>query len=222
MSLLAGGRMTILLAFKSLPLLLISFIGFLAIGLGNLGLFILFIGHAIIVPAITELLHLGTASSSNSMTSSNEIAQLVPLIPVSGASYTGQVNIMPSYWMAHISFFFGYLLMNAVSIYTQAANKTADKNMVTSRKSRAATIIASVVIILIVLSVLRIYATGLETIGGVGLAIVVLGFAGVGWYKLAETSGARNSDIFGIASQMISQESGNNAPMTCVYKSTPS
>jgi hypothetical protein len=220
MSLLAASRMTILLAFKSLPLLLISFVGFLAIGLGNLGLFMLFIGHAIAVPIITELLHLGTGSTAN-MSTSNDIAQLVSLVPTTGASYTAPVNIMPSYWMAHISFFFGYLLMNAVSIYTQVADKTADKNMVTSRKSRAATIISSVVILLLVLSALRIYATGLETMGGVGLAIVVLGFAGVGWYKLAETWGARNSDIFGIASQMVTQESGNNTPMTCVYKSTP-
>jgi len=211
--------MTILLAFKTLPLLLIGFIGFLAIGLGNLGLFILFIGHALVVPTITELLHRVTGISS-SMTTSNDIAQLVPLVPSSGASYTAPVNIMPSYWMAHISFFFGYLLMNAVGIYTQVPDKTADKNMVASRMSRASTIITITVLLLVVLSMMRMYTTGIETPAGIMLAIVVLGFAGVGWYKLAETCGARNSDIFGIATQMISQETSKNTPMTCVYKTT--
>ena len=213
--------MTILLAFKSLPLLLISFIGFLAIGLGNLGLFVLFIGHALIVPTITEALHYGTKGSLSSMTTSNDIAQLVSLVPSTGASYDKPVNIMPSYWMAHISFFFGYLLMNAIAIYTQVSDKNAAPTAVSTRKARAATIIASVVIFLVVLSGLRIYATGNESIAGVALAVVVLGLAGVGWYYVAQTCGARNSDIFGIASQMMAQESSKNKPMTCVYKAKP-
>lgn len=215
MSILGKIRMTLLLAFKSLPLLLIGFIGFLAIGLGNMGLFMLFIGHAVLVPTITEFIHMGT-NGGQSMSTYNEISQLVPTIPATGASYSGAVNVMPSYWMAHISFFFGYILMNAVMLYTAKPDKRASAAAVASRKSRAATLIASSVILLVVLSVLRVGATGNETFAGVVIAIFALGFAGVGWYALAQVCGARNSDIFGIAQKMVSQDSANK-PMTCVY-----
>lgn len=209
--------MTLLLAFKSLPLLLVGFIGFLAIGLGNMGLFMLFIGHAVIVPILTEGVHLATGGQPGNITDKNDIAQLVALVPSSGESYTAPVNVVPSYWMAHMSFFFAYILTNAVVIYTAVPSKTASVDAVSSRKSRAATLIATSVILLVVTTMLRMYTTGNETIPGIMAAILVLGGAGAGWYMLAEVCGARNSDIFGIAQQMMSQDSAATKPVTCVY-----
>jgi hypothetical protein len=220
MSLLAQVRITLLLAFKSLPLLLIGFIGFLAIGLGNMGLFMLFIGHAVLVPIVTEISHALTNSPSN-LTTYNDVSQLVPVMPANGASFNmGPVNVVPSYWMAHISFFFGYILMNAVMIYVAVPHKTASPAAVASRKSRAATLIATSVILLVTLTMMRISLTGNETFTGVTVAVLALGFAGVGWYKLAEVCGARNSDIFGIAQQMVSQDTAASKPVTCVYAPT--
>lgn len=213
-------RMLLLLAFKSLPLLLIGYIGFLAIGLGNMGLFMLFIGHAVAVPTLTELIHLATGNSASNLTTYNESAQLVPIKPTDGTSFTGPANVVPSYWMAHIAFFFGYILMNAAMIYVAKPDKTASPNAVASRKSRAATLIATSVILLVTLSMLRISLTGNETFIGVTVAVLFLGFAGVGWYKLAEVCGARNSDIFGIVQQMLAQDSAASKPVTCVYAPT--
>ena len=208
--------MVLLLAFKSLPLLLIGFIGFLAIGLGNMALFMLFIGHAVAVPTFTEIMHLATNSPSN-LTTYNDIAQLVPIKPTDGTSFVGPVNVVPSYWMAHISFFFGYILMNAVMIYVAEPSKTASPAAVASRKSRAATLIATSVVLLVTFTILRMSLTGNETFLGVTVAVFGMGFTGVGWYKLAEVCGARNSDIFGIAQQMVAQESAASKPVTCVY-----
>lgn len=221
MSILGTVRSTILSAFVAMPLLLISFVGFLAIGLGNLGLFILFMGHALAVPALTELLHVifGTAGS---LRVANDISQLVPRMPTNGAAWSGVVNIMPSYWMAHISFFFGYLLMNAISIYRLPADKKSADWLVESRVTRAATTIATTVVLVVVLSVVRYFATGTETLAGIVLAILALGGLGMGWYELAAACGARNADVFGVAQQMIPQSRSNEKPMTCVYSPRPS
>ena len=217
MPILAQTRGILILAFKALPLLLISFIGFLAIGLGNLSLFLLFIGHATLVPLATELLHL-VFNKSGSLITSNDISQLVPIIPTSGASYNAPVNVMPTYWMAHISFFFGYILTNAVSIYTLPPQKQAADWMIISRQTRAATLIGASVISFLTLSALRFYLTGSETVAGILLATTVLGGLGAFWYYIASLCGARNSDIFGVAQQMMSKDSSQDKPMTCVYK----
>jgi hypothetical protein len=214
-------RSTILLAFKALPLLLISFIGFIAVGLGNLSLFLLFIGHATIVPLITELSHYGTAKYGQ-LSVPNDISQLVPLSPTSGTSYNTPVNVMPTYWMANLAFFFGYLLMNAIEIYRLPAAPQAADWMIISRKTRAATLIASSLVLLFTFSAIRYSLTGTETLGGIAFAIVVLGGSGMAWYQLAtNVLGARNSDIFGVVQQMVSQNTGDTKPVTCVYKPSP-
>jgi len=223
MSLLATIRSTILLAFKALPLLLISFIGFLAIGLGNLSLFVLFLGHSVIVPVVVEIMH--KATSSSTLDVGGDISQLVPLVPTTGASYGGLVSNFPSYWMAHICFFFGYLLTNAITIYTgyglppTAAN--APDWAVEARKTRAATLITTTVILWVLVSYLRYSLTGAERAAGLISAFVVLGGLGCGWYFFAQLCGARNSDIFGIVQQMVTQDDSNSKPMTCVYAPKP-
>ena len=222
MPILSTIRETILLAFKSLPLLLISFIGFLAIGLGNISLFILFIGHAIIVPVATELVHYGTRGSN--FVATNEIAQLVPMVPTTGASYTSPTNIFPSYWMAHLSFFFGYILTNAITIYTgyglPSKAKAAPNWAVEARVTQGITLIATTVILWLLTAWLRLYATGAESLNGIILAIFLMGGLGCGWFFFAQLCGARNADIFGVSQQMLSQ-SDDTAPMTCVYQARP-
>ena len=213
-------RTTILLAFKALPLLLISFIGFLALGLGNISLFMLFIGHALAVPIATEALHAGTKSRGE-LVLPNDVATLVPLSPTTGVSYNTPVNMLPSYWMAHISFFFGYILMNAISISLMSSEKGAADWMIISRKTRATTLIVSTVVLFFLIAFLRFYMTGIETAAGISLAMVVLGGVGMGWYKLAEVCGASASDVFGIAQKMVTQGTGDKKPVTCVYAPKP-
>ena len=220
MPLLANTRATILLAFKALPLLLISFIGFLAIGLGNVSLFLLFLGHAIVVPVATEICHLGTST----LVTTNEISQLVPLVPTTGATYNSPTNIIPSYWMAHLSFFFGYILTNAVTIYTgyglPEKAKGAPDWAVDARTTRGATLITTTLVLWFTFSWLRWYLTGAESAGGMTVAFLLLGGLGSAWYFFAQLCGARNADIFGVSQQMLSQ-GDDTAPMTCVYQPKP-
>jgi hypothetical protein len=227
MPILAQIRSTLLLAFRYLPLLLISFIGFLAIGLGNTALFILFIGHAAVVPLVTELLHM--AFSTSNLMSINDVSQLVPLLPSTGESATGTANIYPTYWMAHISFFFGYLITNAGKILTAETDLSVIKNAtskaslelkINARKQKAGILIASLLFFYLLLCLIRYYATGAEHIFGMMMSLPLLAIA-VGWYYFAEACGATNSDIFGIAMQMMSVDTAQDKPKACVYTGTP-
>jgi hypothetical protein len=227
MPILAEIRSTLLLAFRYLPLLLISFIGFLAIGLGNTALFILFFGHALIVPLVTGLLHM-LFSTSNLM-SINDVSQLVPLLPSTGESAIGTANIYPTYWMAHISFFFGYLITNAAKILTaetdlrilnNATSRAAVELKIQARKQKAGVLIASLFFFYFLLCFIRYYATGAEHIFGMMISLPLFGIA-IGWYYFAEACGATNSDIFGIAMQMMSADTAQDKPKACVYTGTP-
>jgi len=216
MSLLATVRSTILSGFKALPLLLVGFIGFLSIGLGNLSLFLLFIGHAVFVPIFTEISH--GVFTTGKLIIPNDVSQLVPLSPTSGSSYTTSTNVVPSYWMAHISFFFGYLFMNAISVYTMTSDKNAADWMIISRKTRAATLIATSLFLLVILTFLRFYLTGIENPQGIAVAIGLMGGLGILWSWMATSFfGVSASDIFGVAHQMVTQDTGNKKPVTCVY-----
>ena len=215
MPVLSDIRLTLLSAFKALPLLLISFIGFLAIGLGNMGLFMLFIGHATIVPMLTIVAN-SVLGGSTSTVLSNDVSQLVPL--ASSTYNSATVSVMPSYWMAHMSFFLGYLLTNAATVYSLPVNSKVSKWLTDSRKTRAATIIVTTLGIWLGLATMRYLMTGgAETRNGILTAVVLLGGAGAAWYKLAEVCGARNSDLFSIVQQSVTTAK-NDKPTTCVYK----
>lgn len=228
MPVLATLRTSLLLAFKSLPLLLIGFIAFLAFGLGVTSLFILLTGQAIIVPLLTEIFHALSSGSPNiALLSRNDISQLLP------GSAEGPINVFPSYWMAQIAFFFGYLLANAVVMYTTPPDvnrimgassdkaKKAINEKVAARKEKALMLIMSTVLFFLLITCLRVIATGAETFAGILVATFVLGGAGAGWYLLAQQLGATSSDIFGIAMQMMTPDSAAMKPKTCVYTGKP-
>ena len=229
MSILDTLRIGLLLVFKYLPILLISFILFLSFGLGNTSLFLLLIGQSFLVPIFTELIHtflkVDDDIAGNNI---NEIAQLISTPPGTNRVPT---NVFPSYWMAHISFFFGYIFSNAVSMYTkkpdlsviqgassQKAKAILDAKIV-ARTEKAFVLIISTISIYVFITVLRYAATGVETVYGIIMAFFVFFWIGYGWYAVAEySSSATNSDIFGISMQMMSPQSAQNKPMACIYK----
>lgn len=221
-------RIGILLVFKYLPILLISFVLFLSFGLGNTSLFLLLLGQCFLVPILTEFAHMLPVGDEIAGNNINEMAQLISTPP--GTNPT-PINVFPSYWMAHMSFFFGYILSNAVSMYTkkpdlsviQGASSEKAKAIlnakIESRIQKALVLIISTISIYVFITVLRYAATGAETAYGLIMGSCVFFGAGYGWYALAEyTSSATNSDIFGIAMQMMSPESAENKPMACIYK----
>jgi hypothetical protein len=220
MELLDTLRQSILMAFRALPILLISFIGFLAVGLGNMGLFILFIGHALAVPLLTGIAHLITGKfytpgDPRAYVQGSDVVQLV-----ASMSNRLPVNVMPSYWMQHVLFFFGYLLANGVGLYLLPQEKGQSDVFVENRKAKARAVIILSVLAALGFTVLR-FGTGAETLRGVALAFVTGGGAGYAWYQFAAYCGARHADVFGVAPSMVPVRAKEEKAMTCVYAPKP-
>jgi hypothetical protein len=160
---------------------------------------------------------------------SNDISQLVPT-PL--GSVTTPVNVFPSYWMAHMAFFFGYLVANSVSMYRQDPDlsiiqgassdtvKASINTKVAARKEKAMILMISILCIFALMTAMRVVATGAETFAGIMISTLLFG-EGYAWYMGAEAIGTTNSDVFGIAMQMMTPESAATKPKTCVYTGKP-
>lgn len=221
-------RNTIIQAFMSFPYIMIWFIGFLAMGLGNLGLFVLFIGHALVLPLIVLLVHgliawkIPPVSDDSKFFVQSQVegksrAYVVPSYVTSDRF----VNVSPSYWMAHTLFMFGYIVGNAISIMNLPANPKVDKILIANRKTRATTVLTTTLFFTVLMIILR-YQTHSEKPYGIAIALVVGGIGGFLWYKFAETCGIRAADVFGIAQQVvIPSQAKDEKPMTCVYTAKP-
>ena len=217
-SILLRTRTSLITLFNVFPLIMASFIGFLAVGLGNLGLFILFIGQMVLVPIAVGLVHV----IIDFMYSTNPEALRAfykTSYAVTGDSTALDSNVTPSYWITQTLFLFGYMIANAVAITALPVDRSVDPVLVSNRNSRSYTIIVTSVIFALFAIALR-WNTGGETMYGV-IAGVTIGFGlGYGWYQFAATCGTRAADVFGIAQQII-PSSKNQKPMTCVYNPRP-
>lgn len=203
-------------------MLIIGFVAFLAVGLGNMSFFVLLLGHILVVPAagagshaLFDLVYKKRTDAPVYVPAS-DVGMLVP----SATRLEYQQNVAPSWWMAHVIFFMSYLLTNAVSVFMLAPEPKASDWMIENRKGRAASIIAVVLLVTIGLTWLR-YTTGTETLLGIGVALLLSGGLGVGWYKFAEFCGARHADVFGVVQQMLAVNAQDDVPMTCVYAPKP-
>jgi len=209
-------KMSLIMAFRSLPMLLIGFIGFMAIGLGNMGLFVLFIGQTVFLPIFVGLVHIVTGGMEIVHVPTTDVSQLVPSAPHAAA----QINVGPSFWLAQFLFFMGYLMANAVALYTVVPDPNLDDIQVGNQKSKAATAITTTVILILGMTYLR-YLTHTETVVGVALAFLIGIGGGYGWYQLAAACGARAADVFGISQQIVPNSAKDTKPMTCVYSPKP-
>lgn len=219
MPLLASLRDLLHKSFLALPLLLAGFSLFMGLTQGNMGLLILFLGMATVVPLSTGVFNLlwefiFGASPLFSVPYS-DVCQLILSAPQGDKPI---LFVAPSYWMALLSFFFGYLITNASAIYNMKAEDGADPSKVENRKSQALTGIIVSSIVFAVLVLLRFFVTKCETPLGILTAFVVGGALSFGWYQFAKFCSARDADIFGIAQGILPKNLEFAVPMTCLYK----
>lgn len=129
------------------------------------------------------------------------------------------LNIVPSFWMAQLLFFVGYLLQNAMALYNQPVSPGSMQSKVDNRKEQAITAISVTIIISLVFVLVRL-RTGCENPLGIFVAIMLMIPLGVGWYFLAASlTGFGSADVFGIASQILSSDARKPATQVCVNTS---
>jgi len=291
-------------AFTTLPLLIMGFIFFLGALTSNIGLLYLFLGHLIIVPALSYLgnekislfdemlkfnvtgilkylfslaiffganagsifvstdstlylmilsviivpcfLQLGLKETLfhfynpldwkyamdsprfSGIESSNTASPACNIVPTGSDD---QIYNSPSHWVNHIVFFFGFIMSNTITVYSQPnppkvstgdsatdakRNAEADQR-VTNRKSLAVSIACVSTLVFLVLLFFRYKKTGCE--GNFWLALVPIGISygtGYGFFNLLyKACGVRPADVLGIVQGMISSDLIDN-PIVCV------
>ena len=143
----------------------------------------------------------------------------------------GQIYNSPSHWVNHIVFFFGFIMSNAVAVYSEpkpkevnTGNTAADKKRnaqadqrVTNRKSLVVSIMCVSSIVLFILLFFRYKKSACE--GDFRLAIIPGAIAygtGFAFFNLLyKACGVRPADVLGIVQGMISSDLIDN-PIVCV------
>lgn len=207
-------------SFVMLPFLLFTWALFIGSTTGNIGLIVLAMGHATVVPLATWGLNYmmeklgGEFGKTNFTMQSSAVCNLLP----TGFTNVGQREyVVPSYWLAHIIFFFTFLFANASAVLHMPAAPNASEEKVERRKSQAQLVQITSVVFLILFLVLRFFFMGCELV--VGLLVGGLVFTGLGyaWFEVARQCSARDSDVFGIVQGILPPAASDPPPMTCVY-----
>lgn len=293
-------------AFATLPLLIMGFVFFLGMLTSNIGLLYLFIGHLIVVPALSFLgndkgeikndkgewdftkifkllasvliffgINFGAGSKAandgaDAAAGFGVSGTLLPIILL-GLQYAfkkplfdfinpiawinmakpGSItdynptpgpgcNILPqtedpysspSHWVNHLSFFFGFIMSNAVVVYQEpvptnptTADPAADKKRqagidirVGNRKTITATIMILSIIIFGVLLLFRYKKTACENNFWLALfPLLIAYFTGYAFFNIIYIScGVRPADVLGIVQGLIDTKLIDN-PIVCV------
>ena len=205
-------------SFVAMPVLLFGWSLFVGSTTGNIGLLVLAMGQATVVPLATWILHtIGSMFGDFGMNQFTVPSSATcSILPRGFVDSTGRDFAIPSYWLAQIVFFFGFLTTNANSILSmpEATNAPADK--VERRKSQAQLVLVMSWVFLLLFVTARVLM-GCERGAGVVIGGLIFWWIGNGWYKLARECSARDSDIFGIVQGILPAEAYDPPPMTCVY-----
>jgi len=143
-------------------------------------------------------------------------------------------NKKPTDWVNHIVFFFGFLISNAVAVYSEPTPKVTDAGTEQEMKERQARVDARVanrkfltacimtisIVVLVLLLAFRYNKSGCEeTIYLAFVPLLIAGFTGSAWFNIIYKScGVRPTDILGIVQGMVPTELVDN-PIVCVGSS---
>ena len=121
---------------------------------------------------------------------------------------------IPSLFIAHLSFFFGFLLANAIYLYNYKNDDIKGvETYLNNRKYRIGTSIFLLILIFLFIVVVRYNTTNCESLSGILFTAFIFGVLGDIWYKIGEICGLKLTDIFGVSQSIISTTS--QSPLVC-------
>lgn len=205
-------------SFVALPLLLFGWALFVGSTTGNIGLLVLAFGQATVTPLATWILHTIASFLGDSMKPYVTVpaGATCSMLPGGYMDPTDVAYSFPSYWLAQITFFFGFLISNAYGVLNMPSAPNAPSDKVERRKSQAQLVLIMSIVFFLLFVGGRVMM-GCETGVGVVFGSIVFYLIGYGWYQLARECSARDSDIFGIVQGILPPEAFDPPPMTCVY-----
>jgi hypothetical protein len=214
--------------FHSLPVILSTTILVLGMTQGNINLLFFFIGLSVLTPLACLLLNiigelaftkLGVPDSLWKLDEST--AEACKLITTTISEVPQTLNVIPSYWLSIMAFFFTYLFLNAQDLYSKQSSSKASKAAIDARKNQ--TMISMVILsIAAILFTLIRYSTTCELGLGVVVSWVLGGGIAFGWHSFMRKCGlGRLDDIFGISNRLLPMQSYEEpSPTMCVPTST--
>lgn len=114
----------------------------------------------------------------------------------------GTYSKLPSLYLAHIAFFFGFLLINALDVYN-IDTKDDGTSQYANRKARSKMIIIVLAIVYLILLLTRYFVTDCESPLGILATSTCFLWLSYGWYKLAATCGIQTVDLLGMSSSIL-------------------
>jgi hypothetical protein len=218
-------REYIFLSLKELPLIATVGPFFLGVAQGNINLLMFSLGIAIIAPlgaglsgwALKFLLERVNSSGSLWKVPASDVSPLLPDVPMAATGVRGLVNVVPTYWMTMTVFFFSYLAINALTLYTQEPAKGADSEKVENRRAQAIMCLVLIVVLGLTIIGAKVWFSSGETALGLVVASLV-GFATAqGWFAFLRRCGmGRLEDVFGIQARILPESSMGETPVVCV------
>jgi hypothetical protein len=121
---------------------------------------------------------------------------------------------VPSFYLAHIAFFVGYVFTNALSIYNMSNNGNDEEKGYNSRRYRSLVSMVSISILYFLLVLYRYNVTGCESLLGVFFTSTTFIIVGLSWYLFAKYCGCRAADLSGITTSLVPQKA--KSPVVCL------
>ncbi len=213
---------------RTLPLTIGGIMLVLGLMTANYAILFFLVGFLIFIPAISFVINLlagFTGLDRFFNISQTEICQtIIPFITKSENSIKSEISTtFSSLWVSLMSFFFGYIISNGVSLYSRPVYNneisiTDDPITagVANRTSQALIAIITTVFVFLAVMGYRYY-TGCETKMGMLISILIYGSLGNVWFKLLSKVGQdRLSDLFGIANRLLPETAIQNSPIACI------
>lgn len=143
---------------------------------------------------------------NNTAIPETDICSIVP--------FDKNVPRIPSLFVAHLSFFFGFLLANAIYLYEYKNEDTEGiENYLNNRKYRVGTSIFLLLAVFLFIIIVRYNTTNCESLSGVLFTTFIFGGLGYLFYKIGEVCGLKVTDLFGVNQSIMPQTT--QAPLVC-------
>lgn len=208
-----GGIMT-------LPLSIAGTMLIIGLFTANYGMIFFLCGYLIGVPLIVTLFNFIMRAFDFTRTGrSSNCGIIIPFTTLQNSSANSSANSSTdyiSYWIPMVTFFIGYMLQNAVTLYLlEVSNDKSDPEAIQNRKSVALISFATIFIFSAIILYFRI-STECDDILEIIVATIIFTLLGGTYYYLINIYGqSRLTDLFGIANRILKPNELNNGPLAC-------
>jgi len=222
----------LLSGYQALPFVIGGTFSILGLYTAQLAMLFFLVGYLFIIPLLTLVLNFGANIVIPStwkqkdvpwlLSSDNDICNMLS-IPSEPGQETMKTILTP--WLSMVTFFLGYIGMNAYSILQKpveyplkadAATKKATDNKAMLRRTQATVGLVVTAALAVFILIMRTFVTGCDSVVG---GILSLGSVALGasWYVILSLGNDdRLSDLFGIANRLMTTSALNDAPYACL------